>query len=174
MILTRRHLLAGLGGIGALGVAGAAGLSLQPTVARAPRGALKTLDEGRFSVLAAVADVICPGGDGLPTAAEIGVAEKVDALLDMTDPGMAAEVVGLLDLLESPVVGLLLDGRPRPFTALAVAERAETLERWRTSDLPQRRTGYRAVHGLCSASYWSDPRCYAVTGYTGLRRGVPT
>ncbi len=174
MKLTRRHVLAAIGGLGAVGAAGAAGLSLQPTVARTPRGDLKVLDVARFSVLAAVADCICPGGDGLPTAADIGVAEKVDALLHMTDPGLATEITGLLDLLESPLAGLVLDSRPRPFTALTPDARTAVLERWRTSAILQRRTGYRAVHGLCSASYWSDPRCYPATGFTGLRRPVPT
>jgi hypothetical protein len=167
MITTRRTVLAGVVGTAVIGATGAAALVALPTVIRSDLPPLALLDPRTASILAAVAEVVCPGGEGLPTAAEIGVTAKIDHLLTTLHPGASSDVIQLLGLLESALFGLLLDGRPRPFSACDAAQRTAGLERWRTSRIPQRRTGYRALHGLISASYWSDRRVFAVTGYAG-------
>jgi hypothetical protein len=159
--------LAGLVAVGSVGAAGGTALLLQPTARRQPGTPLKVLDERAFSVLVAVADRICPGAAGLPPASELGVAEKVDALLDRAHPGIARDVSSILALLENPLAGLFLDGRPRPFTSCTIEEQDHILERWRTSGIFVRRTAFRALHGLCSGAYWSDPRTYSFTGYPG-------
>lgn len=166
MITTRRTVLAGVVGVAVVGTVGGVALLAMPTVVRSGP-ALEVLDAVSASILAAVADVMCPGGAGLPTATEVDVAGRVDALLASLHPGAAADLVSLLGLLENALFGLLLDGRPRTYTACDPAQQAAVLESWRTSRIPQRRTGYRALHGLVSGAYWSHPRVFPASGYPG-------
>lgn len=167
MPLTRRSFLrTGLAG-GLLLAVGGAGLALQGTAIRRPARPLRCLDERSFAVLAAVADRIAPGRDGFPSASELHVAEKVDALLATLDPAMVQEVRQLLGLLENAAVGLLFDGRWRPFTRLPPEEQDEVLRAWQQSRLSIRRTGWAALHGLCSAAYYASPEVHARLGYPG-------
>lgn len=164
---TRRTLLA-VGTAGAVALAlGGVGLALQATVPRPPDGPLKALDARAFSILAAVADRICPGGAGLPTASEARVPEKLDDLLSTLDPAVTVELSQLLRLIENALVGFAFDRRIRAFTALAPERQDAVLEGWRTSRLPLRRAGFRALAGLCNASYWATPSTWPHTGYPG-------
>ncbi|MBA2322124.1 MAG: gluconate 2-dehydrogenase subunit 3 family protein [Deltaproteobacteria bacterium] len=167
MITTRRTVLAAVVATSVVGATAGVALVAMPTAIRRDLPPLRALDPASASILAAVADVVCPGGDGLPTATEIGVVGRVDALLASMHPGAVADFTSLLGLLESALFGLLLDGRPRPFSACDPAQRAAGLERWRTSRIPERRTGYRALHGLVSGAYWSHPAVFPHTGYPG-------
>lgn len=167
MITTRRTVLAAVVATSVVGATAGVALVAMPTAIRADLPRLLALDPGSASILAAVAEVVCPGGDGLPTAREVGVVARVDALLAAMHPGAVADFTSLLGLLESALFGLLLDGRPRPFSACDAADRAEGLERWRTSRIPERRTGYRALHGLINGAYWSHPEVFSYTGYSG-------
>lgn len=170
MTPTRRTVLRGgvLGGL--LLAAAGAGLALQPGRLREPSKPLRALDARTFSVLAAVADRVCPGGRGLPSASELGVPERVDALLDALDPGNAADLSQALRLIENGLPGLLLDGRPRAFTACDPATQDRVLERWRTSRLTVRRTAWKALVALISSAYWSDARTFGFVGYPGPPR----
>lgn len=164
---TRRTLLAA-GAAGAVALAlGGVGLALQGTVPRAPGAPLVALDPRAFSVLAAVADRICPGGGGLPTASEARVAEKLDQLLSTLDPAVTVELSQLLRLIENALVGFAFDGRIRAFTALTPERQDRVLEGWRTSRLPLRRAGFKALAGLCNATYWATPSTWPHTGYPG-------
>lgn len=164
---TRRTLLA----VGAAGAAvlvlGGLGLALQGTVLRAPARPLRALHPREFSILAAIADRICPGGDTLPTAVEAEVAEKVDDLLARLDPAVTVELSQLLRLIENALVGLAFDGRVRTFTALPPDGQDRVLAAWRTSRFPLRRQGFKALAGLCNASYWATPATWPHTGYPG-------
>ena len=123
---TRRTLLT-VGAAGALALAlGGVGLALQGTVPRVPAQALRALDARSFSILAAIVDRLCPGGDGLPTAAEALVAEKLDALLYSLDPAVTVELSQLLRLTENALVGFAFEGRIRSFTALSPARLVDT------------------------------------------------
>lgn len=167
MALSRRTILRyGLGGALLLS-AGGVGLSLQPTRLRQPAGPLQVLDERTFSVLAAVADRITPGGGGLPPARELQVAEKVDALLARLHPADAGEMRQALLLLENALAGLVLDGRARPFTRLEPEEQDEVLRSWQHSRLHLRRTAWAAIHGLCAAAYYASPAIHPLLGYPG-------
>lgn len=167
MPITRRTALGGgLLTVGLLAVGGV-GLGLQSTRQREPRSPLGALTPTQFSVLAWVADTMMPGTDAVPDAWTLRVPEKVDAMLASTDAWLAAEIGQALLLLENAVPGLLLDGRPVPFSQADAETRARTLERWRTSRIPLRRSAFRALHGLCAGSYWSDPATRAVSGYPG-------
>jgi hypothetical protein len=130
-----------------------------------PRTALRVLSSRSFRVLAAVAARVCPGGPGLPTAWEIGVPEKVDAVLARLHPAHGTDVHRALLLLDNAVAGFLLDGRPAWFTRADGDAQDRILESWHTSGIGVRRSAYRAIAGLVSAAYWSDPRTFAHSGY---------
>ena len=167
MQVSRRGLIkTGLFGTVALGLGGV-GLGLHPTVNRAPRQPLGALDPRSFSVLAAAAERIVPSGEGFPPASEVGVAEKVDALLRALHPGDVADFKNGLFLLENAVAGLLLEGRWGTFTGSSGEAQDRTLEGVRTSRIPLRRSIYRAVYGLVCGAYWSSPRLYEQAGYGG-------
>jgi hypothetical protein len=168
---TRRGFLKkSLLGVGFLAIAGAVPLALRRGRLRPlPAGAtLLVLTEGEYSVLTAVADCIfAPLAPGQPTPDVIGVALKIDALMAGADPDSQRDFKQLLDLFENALPGLLWDGRPTPFTERSPEEQTATLERWRFSRLPLRRSGFQALQRLCNAVYYSDPATYAGIGYPG-------
>jgi len=167
MPLSRRTLLKyGLGGTLLL-AAGGAGVAFQQTRLRTPATELQVLDQRTYSILAAVADRITPAGDGFPSAAELQVAEKVDALLATLHPAVGEEIRQALLLLENALAGLVLDGRSRPFTRLPPDAQDETLRAWQNSRLTVRRTAFTALHGLCAAAYYASPAIYRLVGYPG-------
>jgi hypothetical protein len=147
---------------------GGVGLALRPGADIAlPGMVLQVLTPRQYIILAAVADRLCPGGPGRPSASDVGVASKVDALMALLHEGDAAELCQGLMLIENALVGLLLDGRPTPFTLLGPTEQDAVLHTFRTSRIPIRRTIYKALRGLVAASYWGDPLLYASSGYPG-------
>lgn len=167
MAPTRRQLLRlGLLGGAALAVGGV-GLGLQSTVPRAPAGPLRSLGPREYAVLSAIADRICPGGAGLPSATALGVPDQLDAFLVGLHPGDVADLGRLLLLIENALPGLLFDGRLVTFTAAAPEVQDRILEGWRTSGLRFRRMAFKALHNLCSGAYWANPAVYAATGYPG-------
>jgi len=156
----------GLGGAAVLTVGGV-GLGLRGTAMRAAPQALRVLSTRQYSILAAIAETLCPGGPGLPDANEVQVAVKVDGVLDTLHPGDAKEFVQALALMENALVGLAFQGRFSTFSGSSPAVRTAALEGWRTSGLALRRTAFTAVSGLCMGAYWSDPSTYAHVGYPG-------
>ncbi len=155
--------LAGLGvlglGVGALGLrAGADG--------PVPAG-LKVLGPRTYRTLVAVADAICPGGKGLPAANVLGVAEKVDAVLDRMAPEDAEQVVLALGIVENALTGFLLEGRTTPLSRLDGAAVAVSLRGWSRARLNPQRTIFKALRGLCVTAYYADPRTFAASGYPG-------
>ena len=87
---------------------GGVGLAVRPSRMKEARRALAVLSPKQFSTLAAVADTLCPGGDGFPSAWEVLVPEKVDALLAAKAPADADEFALVLDLVESALVNACL------------------------------------------------------------------
>lgn len=147
---------------------GGVGLALRPGADVAlPSTVLQVLTPRQYGILVALADRLCPGGPGRPSASEVGVASKVDALMAVLHPADAAELCQGLLLVENALVGLILDGRPTPFTRLDPAEQDAVLRTFRSSRLPIRRIVYKALRGLVAASYWGDPLLYASAGYPG-------
>lgn len=167
MGLTRRQLLKYGAGGAALLALGGIGLSLQRTITRTPRAELAALSEREFSILAAVADRIAPGGDGFPSAWDAHVPEKLDALFATMHPGAVDELKQALALLENAAAGLLLDGRTSTFTGSSGDEQDDILQAWRTSNLQVRRTAFKALNGLIGATYWSSSDVFAAIGYPG-------
>ena len=166
MMNRRRFLQYGLGGTILLGVGGGL-LSVQQTALRTPKRALKVLSPEQFSIFAAVADCLLPGGDGLPPAAELEVIEGIDDVLAVAPPIHLDDLGALLILLENATAGALLDRRPRPFTVCDRETQLATLERWRHSTITIRKIGYKALRGLCMSSYYGNESIYASIGYPG-------
>ena len=170
---TRRALLIGASAVVATGGLGLALVGLQGSVLREPRAPLQVLDRPTFSTLAAAADRICPATQDLPSAWELQVPEGVDSYLATLHEASAADVVNLLRLLESGVAGLVLDGRPRPFTACSGSAQDAVLAAWRDSRIGPRKAGYKALVALVSSGYWSLPETWAHLGYPGPPRFGP-
>lgn len=162
----RTILKAGMLGSALLAVGGV-GLALREGTPRAPAVALRVLDARGFSTLAAAAEVLVPGGAGLPSPSEVQVTETVDAALAHCHPGVQKEMKQLLSLLENALAGLLLDGRPRCFSACDHATRERVLASWQTAYNPLLRSGFKALHGFCSGAYWSSSAVAPLIGYPG-------
>ncbi len=167
MDVSRRNLLKlGVGGAALLSVGGV-GLALRPTVLATPEQPLRALDAQTYSILAAMAERIVPQQEGFPKASAVGVADKLDTLLWAMHPADVRELRQGLLLVENALAGLLLDGRWSSFTGSPPEVQDRALESLRTSRIPLRRSLYRAIYGLVSGAYWSEPALYALAGYGG-------
>ena len=146
------------------------GISLWPSLReRLPRRPLLVLDEARFPVMAAAAARIVTS----PKSDPIELAHKVDEALSRVSREAGADFNKLLGLLESGLAGLLLDGRPRPFTRLDGAGQDAALAAFRDSRLAVRRTGYQALRKLCVANFFASEAAWAEVGYPGPPELVP-
>ncbi len=167
MVPSRRAVLrTGLFGT-ALLLVGGAGLGLSSSTVRNPPPGLKVLSARMWTVLDALSDVMCPGGEGRPAASELGVAALLDTQLSTMHPADAADFGRVLLLLDNALVGLLFDGRPRHFADAPPDVQAQILASWRDSRLLVRRQAYKALRGLVMATYWAQPGTYAWSGYPG-------
>lgn len=165
--VSRRSLVkAGVFGSGLLAVSGV-GLSLQSTIYRSPQRPLLSLSAREYSIIAAAADRLCPNEADLPSAAALMVAEQVDSAVARMHHGAASEFKQLLALLENTAVGVVFDQRFRPFTASDTDVQDRALRSWQLSRFSLRRTGFRAIAGLCLAAYWAHPDTWASVGYAG-------
>jgi len=169
---SRRQLVQrGLAGGALLGLAGV-GVALQPGASLAPEVQLHVLTAAQFNTLVALEDVVIPPSNLAPTARQVHTTENIDALLHSLDPLVGQEVGQVLGLLENPLTGLLLDGLPRPFSALTLAQRTRVFEGWRTSRFILRRTAYKALRGLVASAYFADPRTHVRMAYPGPPPGL--
>jgi len=145
-------------------------VSLLPPAHRAPRQPLRALSARAFSILAAVAERMCPGTDGLPGAWELEVPEGLDVLFDRLHPAVAADFTQALFFLENPVAGTLLDGRMARFSQSSPETQDAALQAFATSSIGARRQAFQAMKGLICATYWSHPATWAHAGYPGPPR----
>ena len=178
---TRRGLLKKtLGGAALLAAAGAVPLALRKTRLREPRGPLHFFSPEEYSIFAAVADRVLARGPpdvppelaaqrrpAPPTPAELDVAGKADAFLAPLDEASAKDLKQLLALFDNALFSVLTGGPARPFTQMTPEEQDAHLERWATSRLAVRRTGFQALKRLAAAIYYSSPLSYASVGYPG-------
>ena len=172
--LTRRALLAR--SLAALGAA-AALPGIAPACARstpAPAG-LRVLAPGEWQVLAAVADTVIPRGGAFSLgAADVDLAERIDALLAAQPPELAGGVRGALLLLEYGAP--LLAGRVARFSGLGAEERAAVFGALPGSFGLARRV-YAGLRGLCLFAFYVLPESWPAIGYDGpwvaRRRGAP-
>jgi hypothetical protein len=162
----RSFLKMGLVGGGALAL-GSLTLATRSTRLRTPATPLRLLTVQEFSILAAVAERVCPGRESFPAPEAMHVAERVDALLANAHPGLSGEIRQLVHLFENGLANFIFDRRPRAFSQMDAAEQDATLNDWRHSSITLRRTGYKALTGLITAAYYSNPATYAAVGYPG-------
>jgi len=180
---TRRHFLRKtLGGAALLAAAGAVPLALRKTRLREPRQQLRFFTPAEYSVFAAVAErVLAPGAADLPqelagvlrarpaapAPAVLDVAGKADAFLAPLDQASTKELKQLLALFDNALFSFVTGGPPRPFTRMSPAEQDAHLERWATSRMAVRRTGFQALKRLSAAVYYGSPETHASVGYPG-------
>lgn len=166
---SRRKLLKG-GVAGLLVVAASSvGLAVQRTRLRSlPAEGLKVLSEKEYAILSAIAERLCPeAGPGVPGADGVDVALLADRLFDRADDDAREGLRVALGFVESGLVGAVALERVKPFTQLSPDAQGRSLESFRHSRLPLRRTIYRSFSGLVGSLYYSDPRTWASSGYPG-------
>jgi hypothetical protein len=163
----RRFLTRGIAGAALL--AGAGWVAWWRSEAAAPwTGApLLSLDAASAAVVLAAARRLLPSGPPFPSPEEARVVERVDAYLAQSHPGVQREARQLLALLDSPALGLLLDGAGFRFRAADGEAQEARLAAWATSRVDVRRTGFRALRRLVTSSYWSNPVTWGAAGYPG-------
>jgi hypothetical protein len=160
----RGFLKRGVWGTALLAVGGGLGLGLWPTrAAHQPTRALRTLDNRGFAILAAIAarTVRAPGSN------PVEIAHRADATLALAPVEAQTEFRQLLGLFDNGLVGMLLDGRPRPFTRLDGDEQDRVLDAWRRSHLVLRRSGYTALRKITLAAHYSQDSSWESVGYGG-------
>jgi hypothetical protein len=159
-----------LGGV-LLATGGGLGVALRGTrLGRPPRRKLALLSPAEHAVFAAMAARVVPGdgaGPDWPSAEAVDCAGKADELLARVHPEVGAEFRQLLRLFENGLPGLLLTGRPAPFTTLDPLAQDARLLSWRHSRVSLLRTGYLALVRLAHATYYASPEVYARVGYPG-------
>ncbi len=107
------------------------------------------MDAAADRTLAAIVDAFAPGGDGLPSASELGIHLALRAEVEaLGRPSLVRELALLLRALESPVANLALAGRPVRFSSLSLAEREAFLRRLATSPIPVKRTAFQDLKRL--------------------------
>ncbi len=171
-----------LGGAALLAAAGAVPLALRKTQLRSPRQPLRFFTPAEYSVFAAVAERVLARGAAdvpqelagvlrarprAPAPAALDVAGKADAFLAPLDAASAKDLKQLLALFDNALFSVLTGGPPRPFTRMDPAEQDAHLERWATSRMAVRRTGFQALKRLSAAVYYGSPETYASVGYPG-------
>jgi hypothetical protein len=172
--LTRRKLLQrGLFG-GALLTLGGAGflMARHGPLVGLPADGLKALSQREYTVVDAIARRMIPDAPGLPSVADVGVAERVDGIAARMDPSALTELKQLLGLFENGLVGLLFTGQAGSFTTLSAPAQDEVLADWEQSRLTLRRTGFSALRGLVMAAFYSSPKTWSAVGYPGPPGGL--
>ncbi len=117
-----------------------------------------TLSVRQRRALATICDTLCPAGDGLPSASELGVPEAVLALV-ARDPRPAArrELKQLLSAWDSAPLTYAIGHGWNRFGALPQERREQALLSWCDSRLPQRRAAFQALRKGALLMYWALP-----------------
>jgi choline dehydrogenase-like flavoprotein len=110
------------------------------------------------SALEDICDAVCPPGNGIPTARELGVASAVaDAVSKNPRPSERKQLQALLGLWDSPALGLLGGAGFKRFSALPPEEREAVLRSWADSRVPQRRAAFQAMRKAALLFYYMLP-----------------
>ena len=107
------------------------------------------------AALDAICDTFAPGGDGLPSATELGVPEALLSLVSR-NPRAAErkQVAQLLGLWDTHLLCAIAGGGVKRFTSLSQAEREQVLLSWADSRLPQRRAAFQALRKGSLLAYY--------------------
>src|SRR3954470_152409 len=109
------------------------------------------------AALDAICDTFVPGGDGLPSASELGAPETLLSLV-ARNPRAAErkQVAQLLGLWDTRVLCAIAGGGVRRFTALAQADRERVLLSWADSRVAQRRAAFQALRKGTLLAYYGS------------------
>jgi long-chain-alcohol oxidase len=107
------------------------------------------------AALDAICDTFAPGGDGLPSATELGVPEALLALVER-NPRAAErrQVSQLLGLWDTRLLCSIAGGGLRRFTSLSQSEREKVLLAWADSRVVQRRAAFQALRKGTLLAYY--------------------
>jgi long-chain-alcohol oxidase len=118
-----------------------------PAAAASGNGApAATLSARQRRALDAICDTFAPGGDGLPSASEMGVADAVMAAVSL-NPREAErkQVLQLLGLWDTALLTAVGGGGLKRFSTLSQEAREKVLLSWADSRVPQRRAAFQAL-----------------------------
>ena len=109
------------------------------------------------AALDAICDTFVPGGDGLPSATELGVPEALLGLV-ARNPRAAErkQVSQLLGLWDTRLLCAIAGGGVRRFTSLAQADREKVLLSWADSRVVQRRAAFQALRKGALLAYYGQ------------------
>jgi len=145
-------------------------------VARAS-GTLRSADmNARERTLAAIVDGFAPGGDGLPSASELGVHVRLLAEVEaLGRPSFSRELNLLLRLMDSRAGNLVLAGRPVRFTSLDQSSREAYLRGLAESRIALKRTAFQDLKRLTLLLLYGmeDSPWRALTGFIPPPPDVP-
>src|SRR5215813_5725356 len=91
------------------------------------------------------------------SARDLQVAQLMAATLAAESPEARTEFKQLLRLLNQPLVGMVLAGRPHGFAQLSLAARQSALRKMSTSSVGQMRQGFQAVKRLAAFIFYAAP-----------------
>jgi long-chain-alcohol oxidase len=138
-----------------------------------------TLNSRQLGALRDICDTLCPDGDGLRSADELGVPEALTEAVAL-NPRAAErrQLALLLSLWDSPVLGALGGVGPRRFSALDQERRERVLRAWADSRSPQRRAAFQALRKGALLFYYMLPAgernpAWDAIGYDGPLGQLP-
>src|ERR671914_2260835 len=116
------------------------------------------LSERQRRSLEAICDTFAPGGDGLPSASELGVPDAIlDALALNPRKAERRQVAQLLGLWDTAALTALGGGGFMRFSRLPQEERERVLLSWCDSRVPQRRAAFEALRKATLLTYHMLP-----------------
>src|SRR4051794_29751801 len=116
-----------------------------------------TLSAKQRRALESICDTFCPGGDGLPSASDMGVADALVAAVSL-NPREAErkQVAQLLGLWDTAVLTAIGGGGFKRFSKLSQEQREKVLLSWADSRVPQRRAAFQALRKGALLCYYGQ------------------
>jgi choline dehydrogenase-like flavoprotein len=109
------------------------------------------------AALDAICDTFVPGGEGLPSATELGVPDTLLGLVERNPRAAERRQVGqLLGLWDTRLLSAIAGGGVRRFTSLSQTDRERVLLAWADSRLPQRRAAFQALRKGALLAYYGS------------------
>jgi long-chain-alcohol oxidase len=106
--------------------------------------------------LEAICDTFAPGGDGWPSAAELGISRAmVKAIAGNPREAERRQFLQLLSLWDFRVHSVLAGARPSGFSDLPLEARCAVLLSWCDSAIPRRRAAFQALRKAVAHYYTS-------------------
>jgi choline dehydrogenase-like flavoprotein len=116
------------------------------------------LSPRQLRALQDICDTLCPEGDGLLSARDLGVAEAlVEAVALNPRAAERRQLAMLLSLWDSPVLGAVGGAGPKRFSSLPAEGREQVLRSWCDSSAAQRRAAFQALRKGALLFYYMLP-----------------